>query len=347
MFLVVLAHTWPRALGPLGPLGVLVFFVLSGYLITTLLVREHDETGRIAYQRFFLRRAARLLPALLTVVLTYAAVLLVAADPAARARGLQAVILGLTYSTDLGLAVRADVPVEMTHLWSLSVEEHFYLAWPFVVAVVLRRWGSRTLMLGAGAVALASVPFLVLVGGIQAWLPADLYFLPTTWVGALSVGATLALAQTAQPPSQAIGRVMALVGGRVSGADGLAVLAGGSIALAFRPLLQVSVATVAVVPLFARLLTVAGSETSRALSWPPLVGLGRISYGVYLLNLPLIVLAHRLFGASWMGAVACVPGAWLLWRLVESPALGAFTARASRRGLRLSGDARGSGRLAE
>ena len=132
---------------PGGFLGVEVFFVISGYLITLLLIGEHERSGRVRVGQFYVRRARRLLPALYTmlVLLTvYTAVF--RRDALGQLRG--DVIAGLTYVSNWyqiwigqGYTATGDF-APLRHLWSLAVEEQFYLLWPLVMIVILRR-GSR------------------------------------------------------------------------------------------------------------------------------------------------------------------------------------------------------------
>ena len=142
---------------PGGFLGVEVFFVLSGYLITLLLMAETERTGGVSLREFWIRRARRLLPALfsvLTVVTVYTAVF--RADYLGRLRG--DVVAGVLYGSNwfqlwvgAGYASGGDF-APLRHLWSLAVEEQFYLIWPLVMLVLLRR-GTR--QLGRTAVGLA------------------------------------------------------------------------------------------------------------------------------------------------------------------------------------------------
>ena len=136
-----------------GFLGVEVFFVISGYLITMLLINESQENGKINFKAFWMRRARRLLPALWTLlvgVTTYCA--LFERDTLGNLRGdvVAAFVygfnwfqiwVGTSYFSAFGF-------VPLRHLWSLAVEEQFYLVWPVLIAVVLKVFGRRPLLLG-------------------------------------------------------------------------------------------------------------------------------------------------------------------------------------------------------
>lgn len=161
-FAMVLAgHAgWPLARTRAHELGVELFFVLSGFLITVLLLEEHDRDGGVALGRFYGRRLRRLLPALVVVV---GATLLVASwtrwlDWGGTRRG---AIGGLTYSSNIVRVHGWDLG-PLGHLWSLAVEEHFYLVWPAVLlgAVVAARRLARPWIVLAAPVGLATACFV-------------------------------------------------------------------------------------------------------------------------------------------------------------------------------------------
>ncbi len=197
---VVLYHA-DLGILPGGFLGVDVFFVISGFLITTLLLAEHERLGRIRLRAFWARRARRLLPALFLVLaatLTLAVVL--APDEVARLRG--DTLAALAYVTNWYLILRQQSyfeamgrPSPLLHLWSLAVEEQFYVLWPIALAgglVVLRRRG----MLAASLAGAAGSALLM------AWLyrpdvdPSRIYYGTDTHATGLLLGAALALAWT-------------------------------------------------------------------------------------------------------------------------------------------------------
>ena len=137
-------HTWLRG----GFLGVEVFFVISGYLITLLLIGEHERTGRVALSKFWMRRARRLLPAVLTMMSALAVYMaLFKRQPQGRTRG--DFLAGIFYSSNwyqifVGQGYTANEAfVPLRHLWSLAVEEQFYLIWPLVMIGILRLGRNR------------------------------------------------------------------------------------------------------------------------------------------------------------------------------------------------------------
>lgn len=175
-----------------GFIGVQLFFVLSGYLITSILARELTEKGAISYKRFYIRRARRLLPALVTVCVAYAAYALVVASPEQRAGAFGSIARALTYTTNLGFLWRGVPDTRwLQHCWSLAVEEQFYLLWPPVLALAfgLRRVGGARLAITGVIVTV----LLRLVGRLE-----PLSYEVLRW-DALMLGAFLALAKPRLP----------------------------------------------------------------------------------------------------------------------------------------------------
>ena len=138
------AHLWLTA----GFLGVEVFFVISGYLITLLLIAEHEREGRVHIGQFWLRRFRRLLPALYVTLLMVALYCLLI-KPAALGKLRGDLVAAVTYSTNWyqifsGQSYTGEFDfVPLRHLWSLAVEEQFYLFWPLVMLVILRKGRAR------------------------------------------------------------------------------------------------------------------------------------------------------------------------------------------------------------
>lgn len=187
---------------PGGFLGVDMFFVLSGFLITSIVLTELDKTGRLSFTRFYLHRARRLLPALL-LALGLAAVLaaFLATDAAATVR--RDILAALTYSTNWVYIVADQSYFEATgrppllqHLWSLAVEEQFYLIWPALVLLAWRGGGRSRVREWALIGAFASTALMVvmsLMGGYPQ--PNDgsrVYFGTDAHAMGLLIGAALA-----------------------------------------------------------------------------------------------------------------------------------------------------------
>jgi peptidoglycan/LPS O-acetylase OafA/YrhL len=262
-----------------GYLGVDAFFVLSGFLITSLLVREHEADGHIGLRAFWARRARRLLPALLLLLVVLA---VVARDTTPRRDFLGALGYVANWQHIWANVSYFDAftqPSPLRHTWSLAVEEQFYLLWPIVVAVVLRIGGRRALAVTCLAGIAASAVLMA------AWYePADpsrVYYGTDTRAQLLLVGALLALLSLRRC-SQTLGMIaLALcVAAMVALPDHAHALYRGGMLL--------NATFVAVV--LAAVVSRPDARLARVLGVAPLRGLGKVSYGVYLWSWPVIVL---------------------------------------------------------
>lgn len=291
-----LAHTHHLA-G--GFIGVDVFFVLSGYLITQLLLREVDATGRVSLLDFYSRRARRILPAA-TLVLLAVLVLSAIRVPAARMHGTvsdswwSALFFANWHFAHVGTSYFDTTSLSpLQHYWSLSVEEQFYLVWPLLMLLLAPRVSRRTLLLIVGGVALVSLGWSVhttLYAGPGARSAA--YFSTPARAYELAIGAFLAVA-----PVPVLRRWVRLA----LGLAGVAALAWATVGLpagAAFPGWEALVPTVATAAL---IVAGRGSPTilTRALSVRPLRYLGDISYSLYLWHFPLIVLAPFYLPVAW------------------------------------------------
>ncbi|HTT87637.1 MAG TPA: acyltransferase, partial [Acidimicrobiales bacterium] len=195
---VLLYHAGVPGVGG-GLLGVDVFFVLSGFLITSLLCAEHATSGGLRLRRFWARRARRLLPALFILLLgvaAYARVFSGSVDGAAiRADALATLLYVANWhfiASSQGYFAQASAS-PLLHAWSLAVEEQYYLVWPLVAVLVLRRGGRRALgwVAGVGAAASASLMAVLYVVGVST---DRLYYGTDTRAQALLVGSLLGAA---------------------------------------------------------------------------------------------------------------------------------------------------------
>ncbi|MEY3618040.1 MAG: hypothetical protein RL726_738 [Actinomycetota bacterium] len=300
-----------------GWIGVDVFFAISGFLITGLMVAEHEHTGTVALGAFWGRRFRRLIPALF--VLFALIVVLVRLDQVAVAS--RDVWGALTYSTNWvhivggsGYWDQFAAPDPLRHLWSLAIEEQFYLVWPVVAWFVLRRHDASAL--GRVAIAGAVVSAVVQVVGIHGGLSIDRVYQGTdTRAVAFLIGA--ALASRGWPPARprTLSRVVASA--CAIPLLGAALWMPGDRDWVFSgPLIVVSVLGSVVV-----LLSATGE--SRWLALSPMRAVGRWSYGIYLFHWPLAVSNRFLrlpdFGRFVAVVLISIALAALSHRFVESP----------------------------
>jgi peptidoglycan/LPS O-acetylase OafA/YrhL len=285
---------------PGGFLGVDVFFVISGYLITSLLLREFQRGGHVQLGRFWLRRARRLLPAV--AVLIAVSMVLAAIFEPARIDALRGdAISGLFYFANWHFVFAHESyfeqfgrPSLFTHLWSLSVEEQFYLFWPIVFAIGMKLFGRGKLVLGVIAGALASVAL--------AWILFDpggdasrVYYGTDTHAVGLLGGVALALVWS--PIELRRHHAGAMVGPIL---DAVGVLALSYVILCFLHVhdfdlalwhggyLWLAIATTLVVAVVAH----PAARLGPILGQPPMLWLGLRSYSFYLWHWPILVLTR-------------------------------------------------------
>lgn len=315
---VILFHAGVAGFGG-GFVGVDVFFVISGYLITDILVRELDE-GCFSLWSFYERRARRILPPLVLVVLCClpaAWVLLLPADMTSFAHSLVAVA---TFSSNIlfwqesGYFDTATDLKPLLHTWSLAVEEQFYIFFPLLLMLLRQRW-RRSLVPVLGALCLASLGLAQ--WGAYAKPDATFYLLPTRgWELLIGAFAALYLRNKTLTPMPIIGDALSVAG---LGAIGLAIFAYG--AQTPFPSLYALVPTLGTVLII--LFAAPGTLVHRLLTRRWIVGIGLISYSAYLWHQPLIAFYLQRFPAAseFLPAVAALafPLAYLSWRHVETP----------------------------
>ena len=305
---------------PGGFVGVDVFFVISGFLITGKLWRESQQPGGLNITRFYAWRIRRLLPAAFVAVALISLVGLLLAAPLDRselaadgaASALSLANMRFIGSVDYFAATTSPSP--FLHFWSLSVEEQFYLVWPALIVLLTWRGGSSRRLIVALLIG------VVASFALSIWLtdtsPARAFYLLPTRVWQLGVGGLLALIGVAGTSRRA---------GAVAWA-GLAAVAVAGVALTAEmpyPGLAALLPTAGAVALLYG--GAAPSGPVRLLAAAPLRFLGKISYSLYLwhwplLVLPLMFLERALTGVEIVASVAVAIGvSWLSWRFVEQP----------------------------
>jgi len=321
VLLVILFHVHPhRVTG--GFVGVDVFFVISGFLITGLIASGLRD-GSFRLLDFYARRIRRIFPALAVVLATCLTVGWLVLFPAdylnlgKHVAASAAFIANFTLLQDTGYFDTPSALKPVLHLWSLGIEEQFYLLWPTLMLLAWRR--PRAPLIVAGAILVASFAWHVRLGGSD---PAAAFFLPTTRFWELMVGCILALVlPSTGVPARATPTARdaaSLLGGGLI-AVGAALISGGRAYTAWCALLPV---------LGAALLIAAGPGAlvnRRLLSRTPFVWLGLISYPLYLWHWPILAfMRHYDLKAPsdlmrWGGIALAVALATLTYRLVENP----------------------------
>ena len=303
---------------PGGFIGVEVFFVVSGFLITSLLIDEQHVSGKVSLKQFWIRRARRLLPALFTMlVVALVAVTFFAKDSAADFR--RDVVPALAYFSNWWQIYFVETPYfaanslpMLRHLWSLAVEEQWYVLWPVVFTFVL---GNKRIPRWISAVAIGLLAAGVMVGTALAFIADNetrinfLYLSTLTRSSGLLLGAALACAW--RPWKKAVNR-FAKTRSCVSDAFALAAFAVLGYIAAFihaaDELLYVgglAAATIASAVIVAVVVRSGNSQVKKVLSIPLLVEIGRRSYGLYLWHWPIFVVTSARLSSTRLAYALC------------------------------------------
>ena len=306
-----------------GFVGVDVFFVISGYLITSIISRE-VEAGEFSLARFYERRCRRILPPLFVVVAASIAgglVVMMPADLTQLARSAVATLAFVSnfwfwwYGGDYFARTVENQP--LLHTWSLAVEEQFYVVFPLLFLLVHRFRPKRT---KAVIVILSALSLAMSVGGVSSEPVAAFYFSPARF-WELGVGCALALGALKLPAARGLREMLAVLG---VGLIAIPVIAydGGTVFPGWTAMPPVLGAALLILVNTGHGLTVVG----RALASPVPVWIGKVSYSLYLWHWPLIALATYTVGGAPLGLearivlVAITFGlAALSWRFVERP----------------------------
>jgi peptidoglycan/LPS O-acetylase OafA/YrhL len=313
---------WPSG----GFLGVDIFFVLSGFLITSILLEERRRTGSFSLRAFYVRRALRLFPALVLVVLAFLVYTLTVAPASVVHDNLIAAAATLTYWTNW-LYAEGMFGVGQTgllHAWTLSIEEQFYILWPLVLAAALLLGRTRAALAVAvgGIVAVVAWRLVLLAESDAVW---RMYFGFDARADSLLVGCALALLLTHGKWLTGVRSLffrLALVPAilligfcLVFAKEAWTILyAGGFTLFALATAVVLYNLVVSRPPILARLL-----------EWSPMVYVGRISYGLYLWHFPIYLWTRDALEKGWLVTLVGLPLTFLLaaasFRYVEQPFL--------------------------
>lgn len=298
---VLIFHVWPAAM-PGGYVGVDVFFVISGFLITGVLLKDLDRGG-LDFRRFYARRIRRLLPAAsLTLIVTLVAAWLVLPGSAVRSLAWEVmasalyVVNWVFVSNSVDYLAGGAPPSAVTHFWSLSIEEQFYILWPLVIfgaGLFARRAGMDAKLVSGWVLALMIVASLGWAIHLSFANPAPAYFMTTTRVWELGIGSMIAVVGLKLPASR-------------PGWSSLLALC-GLVAIIFSALMY---DTTLPFPGYEALLPVLGAAAvlvasvspgsllGRCFSLRPLQYIGNISYSLYLWHWPVVVLYPYIAGRN-------------------------------------------------
>ncbi|GLI10902.1 acyltransferase [Paenibacillus tyrfis] len=332
--LAVIAYHLHPGWVPGGLLGVGIFFVLSGYLITDLLIAEWQREGRLNLKSFWLRRFRRLLPAMLVLLSAVAAWIWLV--DRSRLPALQGDFLAaLTYVSNWWLVYREvsyfesfGPPSPLGHFWSLAVEEQFYLLWPLLLALGLRLQPRRGWLAGAmllGTAASAAAMALLYEPGAD---PSRIYYGTDTRAFGLLIGAALAVVwpsgKLSSGTSVRIRRIVDWAGTAGLFAVLLMIVRSGQYdAFLYQGgFVLLSLASAVTVAALAH----PSGQLGRILGCRPLRWLGVRSYGIYLWHYPVIVLTSPASGSDGISLLraalqltATIGLAALSWKFVEEP----------------------------
>jgi peptidoglycan/LPS O-acetylase OafA/YrhL len=324
--LVVLDHAGVEFFSG-GFVGVDVFFVISGFLISGHLVERLGTTGRVDFVGFYAARTRRILPAATVTIIATAAAAFVLVSPLRIRDILSDAIASALYVPNILFAVRetdylaGTAPSPFQHFWSLGVEEQFYLLWPLALlgAFVLTRGSRRGVLVAIGVIGVVSFAASIVA---TADAPSVAFFSPHTRAWEFAVGAVIAgIAPTLSRVPSVLAQVLSWTGLGL-----ILVTAAAYSAETGYP------GAAALVPVLGAALVVAfGERGARGavalLRQRPVQFLGAISYSLYLVHWPVLVLAHESIGLGQplpvgigvILVIASVPVAWLLYRFVETP----------------------------
>lgn len=320
---VVWHHTAPspqRGIAGRGAWGVSLFFAISGFLITTLLLRERESHGRVSLKDFYVRRSLRIFPLYYAVLALFALhTWLGGAQGGARAHFFDSLRYYATYTSNWFVDFSVGFPVIFAFAWSLATEEQFYLTWPWAIRISRGPWFPCAVML---------LVLLVDQGAEHGWISGALAANPTLMRILRSLSAPICLGSllaVVVHSRRGFAVLAPLLGRRASAAWMLAALVGSVVANVADLLTQVLMAA-----LVASCCMREDHWLRPVLTQPPIVHVGRVSYGIYLMHVAVLGGMRRLVpdwqNHLWLAFPLVLAGSVVLaslsFRFFESPVLG-------------------------
>ena len=325
---VMAFHTYPPFLKG-GFIGVDIFFVLSGFLITSLLVSEYDRYGSVSLKNFYMRRVLRLAPALILLLLAFCLTSFIFLSNEKAISNYIDSIISLFYLSNWARALSWHPPDFLGHTWSLSIEEQFYIVWPILLLTLLRSFNSRKL------VVFFTISFALLAWTFRVYLhakgatPVRLYNGLDTRADALMVGCAFGVAYASgffnkQDRKLILSRILAFIA-PVSALILLAFSVGANWRAPYMYQFGFFAIEILIAAILIDVMVNNRSILKRILATRFLVWVGSISYGLYLWHYPIY---RAMFSLELSAAVVITVGslltfvvAMLSYYLMEKPIL--------------------------
>ncbi len=314
ILLVLLRHSWPAQFGSSGIVGVTIFFTLSGYLITGVLLRDFNSFGKVHYRRFYRNRAIRLLPALFFFLLV-----LVIIEGVLNLIGTRGMI---PRSLAVALSYTANIPgfshgsPSISHLWTLANEEQFYLIWPIIMTFGLK-WKKLPVFVILSSILMFFGLFFTINTAPNGDL-AEIYTLPTSWTIAMIIGVSAQLAK------KHIDWILTGPRASIVALAATAVLVFIALIPNGKSLWQMYIFGGPCIGLLSVCLILKLQQhTTVHILARPLFALGTISYAAYIWNWPIFLWTQHLTESEFQGVIilcATILAATTSWFLVEKPA---------------------------
>lgn len=323
VLIVLVAHMGFEHIVP-GGFGVTVFFFISGFLITRLLLAEHEKKGRIGLKDFYIRRFVRLYPALLFMVFATTAIYMLASWGGPKILEFLSAVFYGTNIYQVSVRSGGELPfMPWTHLWSLAVEEHFYLMFPLFMVFMGGKW-KRAAKLLFGLIIAAAMWRLTIYYATDLAQYDYNYMMTDTRLDSIAWGCLLSVLLHVYGDKARLKWLVGIVP---------IVIALGAILAsflirddAFRYTIRYTLQGIALFTLFLNLYFYKAVRFAfPILEWKPLAWIGMVSYALYLWHVPLLDMAYRINGENWTSRIVAVIASFVLaafsYYVVEKPFL--------------------------